>query len=158
MLQKLSAGPHHEGFLLKLYVSTRIDEVRGWGWDDTTRENFLKMQWNAQSRHYANEYPDAVHCVVRYNGQLVGRLMTRHTDLDILLIDVSILPECRNKGLGTFLIAELQAEAQRTGKSLQLSVLKVSPAVHLYQRLGFETIQANDLYCSMKWPVASNFQ
>lgn len=155
MLQKLSAGPHDEAFLFKLYVSTRIDEVLGWGWDDMTRENFLRMQWKAQARHYANEYPDAVNCVVRYNGQLVGRLMTHCTELDILLIDIAILPEYRNLGIGTFLIAELQTEAEQTGKSLQLTVIKGSSAVHLYQRLGFVTLRENDLYCSMTWQNSS---
>jgi ribosomal protein S18 acetylase RimI-like enzyme len=157
MLETAPASLNHGAFLYKLYVSTRIDEVTAWGWDDTTREHFLKMQWNAQSRYYADQYPNAEHSVVCFNGELVGRIMIDCTERDISLVDISILPEYRNQGIGTSLIAALQAEAERTGKSLRLTVLKGSPAVRLYERLGFETSQLNDLHYSMKWSIGQSF-
>lgn len=156
MLEKLAVCPHHEAFLYELYVSTRVDEVTAWGWDESTRENFLQMQWNAQSRHFASEYPNVEHYVIRHNGQLVGRQMTSSTDEEILLIDIAILPQYRNQGIGTALIVELQELAKQTRKRLHLSVLTTSAAVSLYQRLGFVTDKENELYYFMKWFTTQN--
>jgi len=156
LLEKSSVCPHHEAFLYELFVNTRLDEVTAWGWDESTKENFLKMQWTAQSRHFASEYPNVEHYVIRHEGQLVGRQMTSSTEQDVLLIDIAILPNYRNQGIGTALIVELQELAKRSRKRLRLSVLKTSAAVSLYHRLGFVTDKENDLYYFMKWFTTQN--
>lgn len=154
VLELIQATSQHEEFLYHLYISTRIEEVTAWGWDDMTRNCFLNMQWNAQTRYYVNQYPAAEHFVVLFNGQPAGRILTCHEERDIVLIDISLLPEYRNQGIGGSLIKELQAAAESQGEPLRLSVLKTNPAIHLYERLGFLAISENELYYSMAWSKA----
>jgi ribosomal protein S18 acetylase RimI-like enzyme len=52
-------------------------------------------------------------------------------------LSIALLPEYRNKGLGTRMIRTVISLAQEHYKGLSLSVVESSPARHLYERLGF---------------------
>ena len=150
-LGKLTAQSHHDEFLYRLYASTRLDEIKAWRWDDTTVGHFLRLQWYAQSRHYANTWPDTEHYIITYDNQLSGRLMTSCTEHEILLIDISILPEYQNQGIGTALIEELQTLARTSERVIQLTVNRTSSAVRLYRRLGFVIRREDELHYQIQW-------
>jgi hypothetical protein len=44
-------------FLYRVYASTREDELAVTDWDDAQKEEFLKMQFNAQHVYYQEHYP-----------------------------------------------------------------------------------------------------
>jgi len=39
-----------EGFLFRLYASTRQEEISAWGWNQAQQEAFLHVQYTAQRR------------------------------------------------------------------------------------------------------------
>lgn len=43
--------PGDRGFLVRLYASTRAEELDGLGWSDARRDAFLRMQFELQTRH-----------------------------------------------------------------------------------------------------------
>ena len=55
-------------------------------------------------------------------------------------LGVAVLPEHRGKGVGTALLRRLLAEAAERFKAVSLSVSPNNPAVRLYERLGFRTV------------------
>lgn len=58
---------------------------------------------------------------------------------------MGVLPEYRNRGIGTRLLALLIGSAKQKYSSLSLSVREDNPAVRLYKRYGFEIIQGSEM-------------
>lgn len=156
MFRKLPIRDTDDEFLFRLYESTRAEELQAWGWDDTTRHQFLQLQWIAQKRAYAAQYPNANHSLICLVERPIGRMLVDHTETCIILIDIALLPEARGKGIGTSLIQELQVNARVLGKSLRLSVLPHNPALALYERLGFQQVGCSGLHVQMEWHSAQN--
>lgn len=132
-----TARSEDEAFLYRLYASTRMQEMAAWGWDPAQQDAFLRMQFRAQRQGYASEYPDADHRVILADQEPVGRLLVHRTGKEIRLVDIAILSEHRNRGIGTALLQNLIGECQTSGALLHLQVAKGNPAIHLYQRMGF---------------------
>ncbi len=58
-------------------------------------------------------------------------------------LTIAVVPSCRGKGYGAELLTALLARARVDGyEEISLSVEADSPAVHLYERQGFETVAA----------------
>ena len=144
--------PYHEedeDFLFELYASTRAEELDAWGWDEDQRAVFLELQFKAQRQSYTIQYGDADHSIIMDAGRPIGQMMVLCTDDEYRLVDISLLPEHRNGGIGTRLIRRLLDKAFDAGKPVGLSVVKISPAVGLYQRLGFVILGDDGLYLQM---------
>jgi ribosomal protein S18 acetylase RimI-like enzyme len=124
-------------FLYRLYATTRADEIAAWGWADAQREAFLQLQFRAQQLHYQSQMPQAVHQIVCLDDQPIGRLILATDDEVITLADIALLPEYRNRGIGSGLIRDILATAAATGRRVRLHVAIHNPARRLYDRLGF---------------------
>jgi GNAT superfamily N-acetyltransferase len=75
--------------------------------------------------------------ILVHAGKPVGLLKVARDGLDWDLIQIQLILEYQDRGLGSQLIRSLVAEARQVGASLRLSVLRGSPARRLYERLGF---------------------
>lgn len=151
------ATPDDEAFLLEVYATTRIEELAGFGWDDNQKQAFIRMQFMARER----SQPPADNKIVLLNGRPIGRMLVDRNEPAILLRDIALLPEYRNAGIGSRLIQELMQEATAAGKPIQLHVVISSPAVRLYERLGFNRSDSGDTayqaaYLEMKWVPATS--
>ena len=145
--------PEDEQFLFDVYASTRQEELEGLGWDDNQKRDFIKMQFLARER----SYPRVDDRIIVLNGRSIGRMLVDRNDAEILLRDIALLTQYRNRGLGTILIYDLMKEASVSGKAIRLHVLATSAAVRLYDRLGFSKTGAEAAYLEMKWlPAASD--
>jgi ribosomal protein S18 acetylase RimI-like enzyme len=154
-----SVRSEDDDFLFRLYASTRQEEMSAWGWDAAQQNAFLRMQLRAQRQGYAADYPEADHQVILADDQPVGRLMVNRTEKEVILVDIAVLSEHRNRGLGAALIHDLMADCQASRKPLRLQVAKGNRAARLYKRLGFTTTGEDDIYCHMWWdPTACTSQ
>jgi ribosomal protein S18 acetylase RimI-like enzyme len=142
-------------FLLKLYASTRREEVACWGWPPEQQDAFLRMQFTAQKRSYEVAYGDADHQVVIVQGQAIGRIIVLRTEKEMRLVDIALIPEFRGLKIGSELICGILEEAEMAGKVVRLQVAKGNPARRLYERLGFSLIDEDQLYCQMEWVPAT---
>ena len=59
-------------------------------------------------------------------------------------LTIAVLPEYRDRGIGTQLLTALFARAKNYYSSVSLSVSTDNPALKLYCRFGFETIDRNN--------------
>jgi ribosomal protein S18 acetylase RimI-like enzyme len=141
-----------EDLLLKVFASTREEELAAVDWSDEQKEAFLRHQLVAQKTDYDSRFPDAQHDVLLLDGEPIGQIWIGRSDAEIRLLDIAILPEYRRRGVGTILLKELQEEASRAGKPLCHCVYKGNqPAFIFYERLGFVVTGDLGLYVQMEW-------
>ena len=142
--------PQDEGFLLKVYASTRAEELERVPWNDAQREAFLRMQFAAQHQHYRERYPGAAYEIIFVNQEPAGRLYVARLDGEFRIVDITILPEYRGGGVGTSIIKGLLAEASESGKPVRIYVESFNPSLRLFERLGFTRIDEHGVHFLME--------
>jgi len=140
-----------DSFLYRVYASTRADQLRVALWDDAQTAAFLLMQFTAQSRDYHERFPDSGYEVIVSNGEPVGRLFVHRSAAEIRVVDLGLLPEQRNRGIGSALLLAVLEEAGEAGKPVRLHVERFNRALRLYERLGFESIGSTAVHIEMQW-------
>ena len=154
-LRPITAGD--EEFLYLVYASTREEELARVDWDEAQKTAFLRMQFAAQHQYYQENYLDTTWDVILVDQQPAGRLYVARWPEEIRIVDIALLPQYRNAGVGTTLLQELQVEAVQAGKPLRIHVEQFNPALGLYRRLGFRVIEDRGVYFLMEWtpPLAT---
>jgi ribosomal protein S18 acetylase RimI-like enzyme len=140
-------------FLLLLYAGTRADELAAVPWGDDHKRAFIAMQFEAQSRAYS-AYENASQSIIVAGGSPAGRLYVERRTEEIRIIDISLLPEFRGRGIGTALLRELIAEADLHKQRISIHVERFNRALRLYTRLGFEIVADKDVYLYLERPKA----
>jgi GNAT superfamily N-acetyltransferase len=125
-------------FLQQVYASTRADEEPIKHWPPAHKERFLRLQYEAQDKHYRSTFPDAEHWIICAGRHEAGRLILNRGLNDIRIVDISLLPLFRRKGLGSEILHWVLGQAQSSRASVSLSVLCGNPALRLYQNIGFK--------------------
>lgn len=138
-------------FLFSVYASTRIEEMDLVDWTPAQKEAFLRMQFIAQDRYYREVYPTAEYQVILQEDQRVGRLYIHRRSAEIRVIDIALLPECRGRGIGSSLMAQILEGATRNNLPVTIHVERFNPALRLYERLGFRLAEDKGVYYFMKW-------
>ena len=115
------------------------------------------MQFNARQRQYGFQYADAADDIITLDGRAIGRMLVLRGKEENRLVDIALLPEHRNAGIGTGLLRGLIDEAARAAKSVTLHVERTNPAAGLYERLGFiKTRETGSHFFMEKLPDRSN--
>jgi ribosomal protein S18 acetylase RimI-like enzyme len=111
--------------------------------------------------------PDDV-CLVAVKGQrLVGAVWTRiiagevrgcgNIDAHTPEFSISVLPECRGRGIGELLMRQvLELLRERGYPQASLSVQNSNPALRLYERLGFKAVDDHDEEIVMVYDFSAN--
>lgn len=146
-----------EEFLIGLYYTTRED-IHLADIDEEQKRVFSVMQYKAQKQHFEAEFPDSKHDIILLDGKSIGRLWTTRNETELLGIDLAVLPEYRNLGIGTFLLRALFDEAEKTNRVFRLHVLKMNTkAIRLYERLNCKYIDSEALsHFKMEWKPDAN--
>lgn len=140
-----------EGLLFELYASTREEELAMTGWNNTTRDAFLNMQFRAMRQGYASMFPRGEFSIILMDGKPVGRVVVDRSPEEIHVVDIVVSVACRNRGIGATIISRLIEEARQLHKSIRLQVLKTSRARQFYKRLGFYKIGETEINEEMEW-------
>ena len=147
-------GPQDEEFLYRVYASTREEELAPVLWDVLQKEAFLRMQFSLQHKYYTEVFASASFMIIELGGRSIGRLYRERKEDELNLIDLALLPEYRGRGIGTFLLKSMQAEAGDNNVPMRVYVERFNKAQSLYKRLGFTTIGDTDVYLLMEWKPA----
>lgn len=144
--------------LLRVYAGTRADELALTGWDDATCEAFVALQFDAQERAYRAQFPHSRCQVIGLTDgvdtrptEAIGRLWVDRGMDAIRIVDISLLPAQRDRGIGAHCLRMLQSEAALAGLPVELHVLATNPARRLYARLGFVVTGQHGLHLAMQW-------
>ena len=143
MIELRPAEPADREFLYRVYAGTRTEELAVVPWDEAQKEAFLRSQFDAQDRWYREHYARATFEVVVVDGEPAGRLYLHRGESEIRIVDIALLPEHRGNGVGTALLRDLLAEADRR---VTIHVERFNPALRLYERLGFTLAEDKGVY------------
>jgi ribosomal protein S18 acetylase RimI-like enzyme len=140
-------------FLQRLYASTRPpSRLRGC---DTDAEALLvRVQFLAQQTFWLRQFPDADHTIIVEHQQPIGRLYVHYGEHEIRLLDLTLLPPCRGRGIGKGLLRGLQAHGERLGLPVRLHVTLGNPCQRLCQRCDFLFKGIDGGHASLEWKPA----
>jgi ribosomal protein S18 acetylase RimI-like enzyme len=135
------ATPEDEALARRLHESGYRDVVmRQFGlWDPEQQACFFIEKW------FPDEYEilqsDQVDC---------GYLWVADTEDCIEIMEIAILPEYQNQGIGSHILEEELARARARDVPVRLGVLQRSEAVALYRRLGFREYDRTSTHILMQ--------
>ena len=142
-------------FLEELYASTRQEELAQVPWSAEQKRAFLRWQFVNQHQYYQQYYPQCEFLIVERTGadgvERLGRLYVDRWPDQIRLVDISLGPEFRGRGIGRMLMEGILAEGRTRGMRVTIHVEHNNPARGLYDRLGFRHIDTNGVYHLMEW-------
>jgi len=139
-------------FMETLYASTRENELSMTQFSPQEKRDFISQQFSAQYQHYTQHYCTDAFNIIELDNKPIGRLFVDYWDNEIRIVDIALMPENRNTGLGTYFFHQLFAQAKSSGKSVTIHVEHNNPARRLYERLGFTLkTQTNEIYLLMEW-------
>jgi len=139
-------------FLVGVYASTRAAELAQVNWDESQKDAFIRWQFAMQKQEYDTRYPNARYQVILVDDQPAGRIWIGTDDTQIRLLDIALLTEFQNRGVGTHLLGQLIDEARREQKPLRHMVFMLNENAHrFYERLGFVEIDDVGGYKHMEW-------
>jgi ribosomal protein S18 acetylase RimI-like enzyme len=137
-------------FLYSVYASTRTEEMARVDWTTEQQEAFLRMQFRAQTQFYVENYPGAEFQVIMLNEQPIGRLYIHRRDNEIRIMDIALLPDQRNAGIGSTLLQDILDQGKELDLPVTIHVEQFNPALRLYQRLGFQPKEEKGVYLLME--------
>ena len=145
------ATPDDYAFMRRLYGAARAEEMKHFPMTDEMKEVFLDQQFAAQTEHYSKHYPTARVQISEREATPIGRFYIDAWESEIRVVDIALMPEYRNLGIGSALMREALDEGRRAGKPVTIHVEAFNPALQLYGRLGFKAIKMNGAYYLMEW-------
>lgn len=141
--------------LSQIYGSTREKELaQVVAWNDQQKKAFIQQQFMAQHTYYQKNYVGAAFYIIEQNNHTIGRLYIQKDfqDSEIRIIDIALLPQWQNKGIGKCILEDILAEASNLNKAVSIHVETFNPAMNLYKQLGFEKIsETNGVYHLLEW-------
>jgi len=101
--------------------------------DRVTQEIGFQHQWN----------PTQVR-ILTLNGADIGWLQSFTQANELFLGQLIVERAFQRRGIGTEVVKRLICEAARLDQAMRLNVVKINPAVRLYERLGFKIMHEDD--------------
>lgn len=148
--------PKDDSFLLEVYASTRADELAQVDWSDEQKHQFISWQYALQRREYDARFPSADYNLILVDDVPAGRVWVGRKEDEIRLLDIALLPQFQNLGVGTLLVRRLIDIASRDGVPLRHMVFVLNNnGRSFYERLGFVVIKELGAYNHMEWRPAT---
>ena len=144
-----------EPLLFEIYSSTRMEELALVPWSQEQQHAFLESQFKAQQHHYQTYFSNTTHEIIEWNGTAVGRIYIARQKQELTILDVTILPEFRSRGLGEQVVSDLIDEARTKNLPLRIYVEHYNPSVRFFERLGFVKVSEEGLNLLLEWNPAS---
>jgi GNAT superfamily N-acetyltransferase len=139
-----------DDFLFSVYASSRAEELARVPWNDEQKDAFLRMQFTAQKQHYAAQHPEAAHEIICADGTPVGRIYLDRSSEAFHILDITVLAEHRNGGIGSFVLRQVVDEAARAAKPVTIYVENFNPSRRLFNRMGFEQVEEKGFHLLLK--------
>ena len=105
------------------------------------QENF-SMPWSEKAFMDSLSQKEALFLVAEEEDRVLGYIGIYLSFEEGGITNVSVDSSCRNKGVGSALVEQLKKEAQARGTEKIFLEVRVSnkPAIHLYEKQGFEKV------------------
>jgi ribosomal protein S18 acetylase RimI-like enzyme len=148
---RASGAPGDRAFLFALYESTRAFELALWGWDRDQQQEFVRIQYERLLRAYQVSVPYAEHRIILWGERPIGQLIVDSETDALTLIDISLVADARNLGIGTLMLRLLQEESRVSGRALRAEIRKDNPLGSLLRRLDFRKTAEDEYGDRFEW-------
>jgi ribosomal protein S18 acetylase RimI-like enzyme len=128
------------GFLVKLRELTMIEQMEKAGLCLSNQENLSRVR----------SYFDSTYIIYQSNVK-VGMIKYFETKNTLKIVQFQILPPHKNQGIGKIALNNICSKYEFSDKIIKLKVLKDSPAVKLYERIGFQIFDADEYEFYMQY-------
>lgn len=109
-----------------------------WGWDEKKQMGYFDAFMEAAKDKMS---------IIYAGDKRIGMINWKIDGDTYELENICLLPECRNQGIGSFLLAEI---IESCGYSkIRLQAFKKNPVVRLYLRLGFSVMEETENHYRM---------
>jgi ribosomal protein S18 acetylase RimI-like enzyme len=140
-----------DAFLYSVFCTTWEHEIAAMPNPGLVR-HFLRIQYTAQNRRFAQRFPGYERWVVMYDGQRAGRFFLHRSPSMLHLVEMTLLPEYRSRGIGSTLLRGVMDEAAAAGQSVSLRVARRNVrAASLYDTIGFRLVTMDDQDSYFEW-------
>jgi GNAT superfamily N-acetyltransferase len=127
LIKVIPADDSHYDFVYRLKKEVYGGYIAQiWGWDEKVQKEFFAKEWR---RHKPG--------VIFYDSRPIGTYCLTKNEGSYHLERFYILPEYQNKGIGTFVLKDIIASADKARLPVRLMWLSINPAASLYRRMGF---------------------
>ncbi|MFM0207140.1 GNAT family N-acetyltransferase [Paraburkholderia sediminicola] len=128
-----------ERFLFDLRKATMTEHLARAGepTDDTQHRARLRYRYDAAQ-------------VICVDGEPAGLLKAYRTETEWFVMQVQIAPEHQSRGIGERVLQTVLQATQADALPVTLKVLKDNPARRLYQRLGFDIVNEDEIQFHMR--------
>lgn len=98
----------------------------------------LNLDMDAQISSFQQQWEPAQVQLITLDGTDVGWLQSMTAWDALFLAQLFVDASVQRQGIGTEVMRRVMAEASRTGRAVELAVVKINPALRLYEKLGFK--------------------
>jgi ribosomal protein S18 acetylase RimI-like enzyme len=138
-------------FRFALFCASRPPEWASLPFPAELLGQLMRQQFEAQTRGYAGQFPNGRFDIVELGGAAIGRIVTDRPGDRLHLVDIALMPQWRNRGIGTAILEALIAEAIAARVPVRLQVATSNdPSLRLYRRLGFEPLAQTPMHIEME--------
>ena len=115
-----------------------VEQVEGW--DDTHQRGLHNKRFDSQDFR-----------IIQFQGNDIGFFSTSCTSDSLKIHQFFIHPEYQGRGIGSACMTRILADADVSGKAVNLQVLKINiRGIAFYQRLGFSIVDEDSTHVQMK--------
>jgi GNAT superfamily N-acetyltransferase len=100
---------------------------RLFGWDE-----------QREQEKFAAQFDVAASQIIVADGKDVGWVQAQDDEAALWLQSLYVMPAMQRRGIGAGVLTKLIERCRRECKPLTLSVVKINPALRLYERYGFK--------------------
>lgn len=110
------------------------------------------MQYEARERDYAQRFAPTRRQIVDISRVSAGSLWVANLADEVRLVDIALLPEHQNHGIGSQILRDVLDQAKKQAKPVVLTAgLTNKRAIRLYERLGFRVVSTTDMDLLMQY-------
>ena len=110
----------------------------------------LHLDKTAQEVSFQQQWVLAQVQIITVDGSDAGWLQTTTQDDGVFIAQLFVDAPLQRRGIGTAVMNRLITNAARLNHPVSLAVVKINPAVRLYERLGFHITHEDDRKFYMK--------
>lgn len=112
-----------------------------WGWNEPLQDDFFKQEFDSNLIQ-----------IIQVSQNNVGYLILHENKESVYVVELLILPEFQNRGLGTQILKDIIAQTEQLNLNLKIGVFKVNTrAKDLYLDLGFVLRDQTDTHYLMEY-------
>jgi ribosomal protein S18 acetylase RimI-like enzyme len=144
-----AATEQDDAFLFALFKAVRLPGFAHVPLAPAQLEMLMRTQFAGQKHSYGTLYPGG-DSIVLLEGKPIGRMWVHRGPARHQLVDIALMPEFQNRGIGAALVTEAIAAARVAGARLCCSVAVTNRgSLNFHQRLGFQIVRQDEVYYNL---------